>query len=61
MVHLFQDLDLPRDAFNVFLVLDFGFFQNFYSDLLARQDVRAEPNLAKGAFTQGLSEDVVTD
>ena len=61
VVHLFQNFDFSRDAFNVFLVFDFGLFQNFDCDLLARQDVRAEPDFAEGALTQGLPEDVVAD
>ena len=61
VVHLFQDFDFSRDAFNVFLVFDFGLFQNFDCDLFACQDVRAEPDFAEGALTQGFPEDVVAD
>lgn len=61
VVHLLEDFDFSRDAFNVFLVFDFGLFQDFDCDLLARQNVRAQPDFAEGALTQGFPEDVVAD
>ena len=56
-----ENQDLPADPLDVGDLNDAMLFQNLHSDLLARQNVRPELDLAEGPLPNGLAQQVVAD
>ena len=56
-----QDFDLTRDPLDVGNLDDAALLQNLHRDLLAGQDVRPDFHLAKGALTNRLAENIMSD
>lgn len=61
MTNEFEDVNLSGDPFNITDILYFLLLKYFDSDLLARQIVIPELDLAKRALPNSLAEDIVTD
>jgi len=59
VANFLEDFDLTSDALDVFLIIDFFFLQDFYSNFFSSQNVGALLHLAEGTFTECLAEDVV--
>lgn len=55
-----QNIDFSGDAFDIPLLHNFAFVQNFDSDRLERLSVDAQFHLAEGALPDGLLQRVVT-
>eukprot|EP00354_Favella_ehrenbergii_P007088 CAMPEP_0170455612 /NCGR_PEP_ID=MMETSP0123-20130129/3522_1 /TAXON_ID=182087 /ORGANISM="Favella ehrenbergii, Strain Fehren 1" /LENGTH=138 /DNA_ID=CAMNT_0010718815 /DNA_START=2532 /DNA_END=2948 /DNA_ORIENTATION=+ len=61
MANFLENFDLSGDPFNVLLVVDLFFLQNFDGHLFACQNMGSLLDLAKGALSQRLAEDVVAN
>ena len=52
MADQLKDLDLPRDSFDVALILNFFFLQDFDRNLLLGGHVEPEFDLTESAFSE---------
>jgi hypothetical protein len=55
VTHLLQNFNFARDAFNVLLIVDLLFLQDFDGDLFTSEDVRALLHMTKSSFTESLA------